>query len=63
VAEHPLRWLTPLLRLWRIETRLVRWDRANFMRFNLLLPLCCCGLLAWGLGFCTASNTVSRSAA
>jgi GT2 family glycosyltransferase len=56
VAEHPLRWLTPLIRLLRIEARLVRWDRANFLRFNLLFPLCFCGLLAWGIGFCTVSS-------
>ena len=57
IADHPLRWLTPLLRLLWIETRLVRWDRPNLLRFNLLAPLCLSGLLAWGIGFCSAKNT------
>jgi GT2 family glycosyltransferase len=59
VVAHPLRWLLPLIRLARIEARLVRWDLANFLRFNVLLPLCFCGLLAWGIGFCTASSAAS----
>jgi GT2 family glycosyltransferase len=63
VAEHPLRWLTPLIRLLRIEARLIRWDRVNFLRFNLLLPLCFCGLLAWGIGFCTASSAATAAPA
>jgi glycosyltransferase involved in cell wall biosynthesis len=57
ITNHPLRWLTPLLRLLRIEARLARWDLANFLRFNCLLPLCLPGLLAWGMGFCSASST------
>jgi hypothetical protein len=40
------------LRLVRIEGRLVRSDPANFLRFNLLLPLAGTGLLYWGVGFC-----------
>jgi GT2 family glycosyltransferase len=56
VAKHPLRWLIPLLRLIRIEARLARWDLANFLRFNLLLPICLSGLFAWGIGFCTDSK-------
>jgi GT2 family glycosyltransferase len=59
VVQHPLRWLLPLIRLARIESRLVRWDLANFLRFNVLLPLCFCGLLAWGIGFCTASSAAT----
>jgi GT2 family glycosyltransferase len=57
VAKHPLRWFIPLLRLLRIEARLARWDGANFLRFNLLLPLCFCGLLSWGMGFCMPNDT------
>jgi glycosyltransferase involved in cell wall biosynthesis len=56
LAKHPLRWLTPALRLMRIEMRLARWDLANFLRFNLLAPLCLSGLIAWGIGFCSANR-------
>jgi O-antigen biosynthesis protein len=52
-ATHALRWLVPVARLARIEARLARWDFANFLRFNLLLPLNLSGLIAWGIGFCT----------
>jgi GT2 family glycosyltransferase len=62
-ARHPLRWLTPLMRLLRIEARLARWDGANLLRFNLLLPLCFCGLLAWGMGFCTPNSTPNHEPA
>lgn len=55
LAQHPLRWLTPVIRLAVIEARLARWDLMNFLRFNLLLPLCLSGLIAWGIGFCTTS--------
>jgi O-antigen biosynthesis protein len=51
LAHHPLRVLTPLLRLLVIEARLARFDRVNLVRFNLLLPLCLGGLVAWGIGF------------
>jgi glycosyltransferase involved in cell wall biosynthesis len=51
-AEHPLRWLVPLVRLIRIEGRLARRDPLNFLRFNMLLPVCLSGLAAWGIGFC-----------
>jgi glycosyltransferase involved in cell wall biosynthesis len=54
LAEHPLRWLAPAMRLLRIEMRLARWDPANFLRFNLLAPLCLTGLIAWGIGFGSA---------
>jgi GT2 family glycosyltransferase len=53
LAQHPLRWLVPLIRLSLIEARLIRWDWRNFLRFNLLLPLCLSGLVAWGIGFCS----------
>jgi glycosyltransferase involved in cell wall biosynthesis len=52
LAEHPLRWLVPLMRLAVIESRLARWDMKNFLRFNFLFPLCLGGLIAWGIGFC-----------
>jgi glycosyltransferase involved in cell wall biosynthesis len=52
LAEHPLRWLTPLIRLVMIEGRLAHWDVKNFVRFNFLFPLCFGGLIAWGMGFC-----------
>jgi glycosyltransferase involved in cell wall biosynthesis len=52
LAEHPLRWLVPLFRMIIIEGRLARWDLKNFLRFNLLFPLCFGGLIAWGIGFC-----------
>jgi hypothetical protein len=47
-----LRWLVPLFRMIIIEGRLARWDLKNFLRFNLLFPLCFGGLIAWGIGFC-----------
>jgi hypothetical protein len=28
----------------------------NFLRFNLLFPLCLSGLIAWGIGFCAAEK-------
>jgi GT2 family glycosyltransferase len=56
VAQHPLRWLVPFIRLARIESRLARWDFMNFLRFNLLFPLCLSGLIAWGIGFCAAEK-------
>jgi glycosyltransferase involved in cell wall biosynthesis len=59
LAEHPLRWLVPVLRLALIEARLARWDRLNLLRFNLLLPLCFSGLVAWGIGFCTEGEPAS----
>ena len=37
VVEHPLRWLPPLLRLARIEARLVRWD----WQTSCVLTSCC----------------------
>jgi GT2 family glycosyltransferase len=52
IATSPLRWLVPLLRLARIEARLLVNDLPNLIRFNALLPLCLPGLLMWGLGFC-----------
>lgn len=52
LAEHPLRWLVPLIRFAIIEGRLARWDVKNFLRFNFLLPFCLGGLIAWGMGFC-----------
>lgn len=51
LATHPVRMLTPLMRLLAIESRLARRDFPNFLRFNLLLPLCLPGLVAWGIGF------------
>jgi hypothetical protein len=59
LVEHPLRWLVPLLRLALIEARLARWDLMNLLRFNLLLPLCLGGLIAWGAGFCRAGKAVA----
>ena len=50
-GESPLRWLTPLFRLVRMEQRLLRTDPANLLRFNAFLPICLTGLVAWGLGF------------
>jgi glycosyltransferase involved in cell wall biosynthesis len=55
LAEHPLRWMVPLIRLAVIEVRLARWDKKNFVRFNCLFPLCFSGLIAWGIGFCENS--------
>jgi GT2 family glycosyltransferase len=52
VVAHPLRWSLPVIRLALIEARLARWDLLNLLRFNLLLPLCLSGLIAWGAGFC-----------
>jgi GT2 family glycosyltransferase len=52
LAGHPLRRLVPLIRLALIEGRLARRDPLNFLRFNLLFPLCLSGLIAWGIGFC-----------
>jgi GT2 family glycosyltransferase len=60
LAEHPLRWLVPLLRLAVIESRLARWDVKNFLRFNFLLPLCFGGLIAWGMGFCDDRKPMQR---
>jgi len=60
VATSPLRWLTPLLRLARIEGRLVRSDPANLLRFNLLMPLVAPGLLYWGAGFCFGPEQDNR---
>jgi GT2 family glycosyltransferase len=51
LATHPLRVLTPIMRLFAIEARLVRRDFLNLLRFNLLLPFCLPGLVAWGIGF------------
>ena len=51
LASSPLRWLTPLFRLARIETRLLLSDPASFLLFNLLLPWCMAGLISWGMGF------------
>ena len=59
-ATHPLRWFVPVVRLARIEARLVRWDLANFICFNLLLPLNLSGLCAWGVGFCKAGRRAAR---
>ena len=56
-VKHPLRWLVPFARLILIESRLARWDLLNFVRFNLLLPLCFGGLMAWGIGFCSDRET------
>jgi glycosyltransferase involved in cell wall biosynthesis len=56
VVEHPIRWLIPFIRLALIESRLARWDFMNFLRFNLLFPLCLSGLIAWGIGFCAAEK-------
>lgn len=52
LVTSPLRWLVPLFRLVRMETRLAARDLPNLLRFNLLLPLCLPGLMAWGVGFC-----------
>jgi glycosyltransferase involved in cell wall biosynthesis len=60
VAEHPLRWFVPLVRLIRIEGRLARRDPLNFFRFNILLPVCLTGLAAWGMGFCHNSRLERR---
>jgi glycosyltransferase involved in cell wall biosynthesis len=60
-AEHPLRWLVPMVRLARIEGRLARRDPLNFIRFNLLLPFCLSGLAAWGLGFCHHARVDRRN--
>ncbi len=57
LVEHPLRWLVPIIRLVLIEARLARWDPLNLLRFNLILPLCLSGLMAWGIGFCTAAQS------
>jgi hypothetical protein len=51
LVDHPLRWLVPMIRLVLLESRLARRDPVNFLRFNLLLPLCLSGLIAWGIGF------------
>jgi GT2 family glycosyltransferase len=61
LVESPLRWLTPLFRLVKIEGRLARRDLANFLRFNALLPLSLGGLIAWGVGFSTGSAEGGRS--
>ena len=60
LAGHSLRWLVPLIRLAAIEARLARWDMKNFLRFNLLFPLCLGGLIAWGVGFCSNRNAARR---
>lgn len=52
MVNSPLRWLVPLFRLVRMETRLAARDLPNLIRFNALLPLCLPGLFMWGLGFC-----------
>ncbi len=52
LANHPVRRLVPLIRLVLLEGRLARRDPVNFLRFNLLLPFCLSGLIAWGIGFC-----------
>ena len=52
LVESPLRWLVPLFRLARIETRLASRDLPNLVRFNVLLPICVPGLVMWGVGFC-----------
>ncbi len=52
MVNSPLRWLVPLFRLVRIETRLASRDLPNLIRFNALLPLCLPGLIMWGVGFC-----------
>jgi glycosyltransferase involved in cell wall biosynthesis len=57
VVEHPVRWFLPVIRLALIEARLARWDLMNLLRFNLLLPVCLSGLIAWGAGFCSASKS------
>jgi len=57
LADHPLRWFGPIIRLCRLETRLVRQSIATFVGFNLLLPLCFTGLIAWGIGFCAPSKS------
>jgi glycosyltransferase involved in cell wall biosynthesis len=61
LVEHPLRWLVPVLRLALIEARLARWDLLNLLRFNLLLPLCLSGLIAWGVGFCRTGENSNAS--
>jgi glycosyltransferase involved in cell wall biosynthesis len=52
LVDHPLRFFVSMVRLILLEARLGRWDLVNFLRFNLLLPLCLSGLIAWGIGFC-----------
>jgi glycosyltransferase involved in cell wall biosynthesis len=59
-AEHPLRWLVPVVRLARIQGRLIRRDPVKFLLFNLLLPVCLSGLAAWGIGFCQKSRLERR---
>jgi glycosyltransferase involved in cell wall biosynthesis len=59
LADHPLRWLGPGIRLFRLETRLLRQSIPTFLGFNLLLPLCFGGLVAWGIGFCAPTNSES----
>jgi GT2 family glycosyltransferase len=56
LLDSPLRWLVPLFRLARIESRFLRRDLASFARFNLYLPICAAGLVSWGAGFCAAAR-------
>ena len=59
LADHPLRWLGPLVRLSRLEIRLLCQSIPTFLGFNLLLPLCFGGLIAWGIGFCAPAHSQS----
>jgi len=63
LVGHPLRWLVPLFRLARMESRLVRRDFPNWLRFNALLPVCVPGLVSWGLGFCLGDGASEREGA
>lgn len=60
LVDHPSRWLVPLFRLLRIETRLARRDLPNLLRFNALLPIGLWGLLSWGMGFCLGESSAER---
>jgi GT2 family glycosyltransferase len=51
LARHPVRVFTPVMRLAAIQARLARRDILNLLRFNVLLPICLPGLVAWGIGF------------
>jgi glycosyltransferase involved in cell wall biosynthesis len=59
LADHPLRWFLPFVRLCRIEFRLARQSLKSLLIFNLLFPLCVGGLIAWGIGFCASNKSHS----
>lgn len=51
LVRSPARFLVGILRFARLELRLLRQDRMNFLRFNVLLPWILPGILRWTLGF------------